>query len=330
MNDDLPLVSVLIPVRPNKAEVKAADAARQFDYPPEKLEIVVVRTTDPAIGPGVKRNAGLKAIHGELVYFLDDDSVAPPDNVRRALRHFSDPTVKMVGGPNLCPPDAPRFERVLGLVMGSWLAFGPSCARYRSVGTLRAGGEKELISCNLIARRDAVLEVGFDPKLWPNEENAMMDGVKQRGGKLLYDPEFIVHRRPRRDLRAYTRMLLFYGGGRAHQFRLHPTLDSLPNFIPPLFCLYLVVLPYLMAFFISIKPVVLLSLLPLALYLLVVLGQTICVAARSNPGLALLALPLMILTNLLYGLGFWRGLVIKIPPPPAAAEKDIRFETVPV
>jgi len=216
------------------------------------------------------------------------------------------------------------------LVMGSWLAFGPSCARYRPVGKLRVGGEKELISCNLIARRDAVLEVGFDPKLWPNEENAMMDGVKQRGGKLLYDPEFIVHRRPRPNLRAYARMLLFYGGGRAHQFRLHPTLDSLPNFIPPLFCLYLLALPFVLAAFWSVKAIVLLMLLPLALYLLVVLGQTIQVASRSNLGLAALAAPLMVLTNILYGLGFWRGLIIKIPPPPAAAEKDIRFESVPV
>ena len=65
----------------------------------------------------------------EPVYFLDDDSVALPDNVRRALKHFADPTVKTAGGPNRRPPDAPRFERVLGLVMGSWLAFGPSRAR---------------------------------------------------------------------------------------------------------------------------------------------------------------------------------------------------------
>jgi hypothetical protein len=122
--------------------------------------------------------------------------------------------------------------------MGSWLAFGPSCARYRAVGKLRAAGEKELISCNLIARRVAVLEVGFDPKLCPNEENAMMDGVQKRGGKLLYDPEFFVHRRPRANLRAYAKMLLYYGGGRAQQFRLHPTFASLPNFIPPLFCLH--------------------------------------------------------------------------------------------
>ena len=66
------------------------------------------------------------------------------------------------------------------------------------------------------------------------------------------------------------------------------------------------------------------------LYVLVLLGQTVVVAAQSNPGMAVLALPLIFLTNLLYGLGFWRGLFIKIQPPPPAAESDIRFETVPV
>ena len=74
------------------------------------------------------------------------------------------------------------------------------------------------------------MEVGFDPKLWPNEENAMMNGVKQRGGKLLYDPEFLSRRRPRRTLRAYAKMLLFYGGGRAQQFRLYPSLYMLHQF----------------------------------------------------------------------------------------------------
>jgi succinoglycan biosynthesis protein ExoA len=330
MNDELPMVSVLIPVRPNKAEVKAAAAARQFDYPAEKLEIIIVHTTDPAIGPGVKRNAGLKVIRGELVYFLDDDSVAEPGNVKRAVRHFADPRVKIIGGPNICPDEAPLFERVVGLVMGTWLAFGPSRTRYRAVGKLRECGEQQLISSHLIARRNAVMEVGFDPKLWPNEENAMMNGVKQRGGKLVYDPEFLSHRRPRRTLRAYASMLSFYGSGRAQQFRLYPGLYMLPNFIPPLFCLYLIALPFVVAAFWSVKTVALLSLLPLVLYLLVVLGQTVCVAAWSNPALAMLAMPMMILSNILYGLGFWRGLFIKIQTPPAAPEKDIRFETVPV
>jgi hypothetical protein len=221
------------------------------------------------------------------------------------------------------------FERVLGLVMGSWLAFGPSCARYRAVGKLRVSDEKELISCNLIARRSAVLEVGFDPKLVPNEENAMMDGVQKRGGKLLYDPEFFVHRRPRANLRAYAKMLLYYGGGRAQQFRLHPSFASLLNFIPPLFCLYLLVLPILPCVF-PVSRWLLPAVLPLALYILAVLVQTICIAGRSKVSLAARALPLSVLTNILYGLGFWRGLFIKIAPPPPSADGDIRFETVPV
>ena len=330
MNKELPFVSVLVPVHPHKKEVKSAEAARHFDYPPDKLEIVVVRTTDLSIGPGVKRNAGLKHIKGEFVYMLDDDSVASPGLLRTAVDKFlADPAVKMVGGPNVCPPDAPLFERALGCVMGSWLAFGPSCARYRPVGKLREATEKELISCNLVANRAAVLEVGFNPKLWPNEENAMMDGVQQRGGKLLYDPDFIAHRRPRETFRAYRKMLVFYGGGRAHQLRMHPTAHSLPNFVPGFFLLYLLALPFVPLIPVA-KDYASLTLLPLALYLLAVLVQTAFIVGRSGLLLALYSLPLLVATTLLYGFGFLWGLLKPIPAPPPAPESDIRFEHIPV
>lgn len=329
MNKELPFVSVLIPVRPNKKEVKSAEAARHFHYPADRLEIVVVHTSDPSIGPGVKRNAGLRAIRGELVYMLDDDSVAKPDMLRRAVDKFlADPAVKMVGGPNVVPPDAPLFERVLGCVMGSWLAFGPSCARYRPVGKLRETTEKELISCNLVANRAAVLEVGFNPKLWPNEENAMMDGVQKRGGKLIYDPDFIVHRRPRRDFKAYRRMLVFYGGGRAHQLRMHPTVNSVINFAPGFFLIYLALLPFALLVP-ALKPLMPFALIPLALYLLTVLGQTAFIAGRSGPLLAICSLPLLVATTLFYGFGFLWGLIKPIPAPPPAPESDIQFERIP-
>jgi len=328
MKPKLPFVSVLIPVHPHKKEVKSAEAARHFDYPADRLEIVVVRTSDLAFGPGIKRNAGLQVLKGELVYMLDDDSVAGRGMLMRAVEYFlADPEVRMVGGPNLCPPDAPAFERVLGLVMGSWLAFGPSCARYRSVGRLRITGEKELISCNLVAQLAPVKAVGFDPKLVPNEENAMMDGVQKKGGKLLYDPKFIAYRRPRSTFKAYAKMLLYYGGGRAQQFRLHPTANSVINFIPPLFCLYLVLLPLVPLLGVP-APWALGTLAPLALYLLAVLVQTVFVLFRSNPFLAAWAFPLIFLTNVLYGLGFWHGLFKKIAPPKMPREGDIWFEYV--
>ena len=57
-----------------------------------------------------------------------------------------------------------------------------------------------------------------------------MDAVLKRG-KLLYDPEMIVHRRPRSNFKSFAKMLYSYGGGRAQQFRLHPTAGSFINFV---------------------------------------------------------------------------------------------------
>ena len=328
MANEYPLVSVIIPVHPAKTEARSAAASKLLDYPREKLEIIVVRSTDLATYPSMKRNAAIRAAKGELIYFLDDDSVPLPGNLKRAIAHFVDPKVQMVGGPNICPDDAPMIERTFANVMGSWLAFGPSCARYRSVGKLRESNEKELISCNLVSRRSVLLESGgFDESLYPNEENALMDAVLKRG-KLLYDPEMIVHRRPRSNFKSFAKMLYSYGGGRAQQFRLHPTAGSFINFVPPAFCLYLVAL--LISAFVLRPSISALAAIPLAIYLAAVLVQTFAVMARTSFMAGLRALPLLALTNILYGAGVLRGFFSKIAHVKPGGATDIRLETVPV
>src|SRR5579864_1036223 len=327
MANEYPLISVIIPVHPAKTEARAAAAARQLDYPREKLEIIVVRSTDLSTFPSMKRNAAIRAAKGELIYFLDDDSIPQPDNLRRAAAHFADPKVQMVGGPNVCPPDAPTIEQTFANVMGSWLAFGPSCARYRSVGKLRESSEKELISCNLVSRRGVLLETGgFDEALYPNEENALMDAVGQRG-KLLYDPGMIVHLRPRSNFRSFAKMLFSYGRGRAEQFRLHPTAGSAINFVPPAFCLYL--LAAIICVAARLVPAWL-GLAPLGLYLVAVLIQGMAVMTRAGVLAGLRALPLLALTNILYGAGVLRGLFSKIARVKPGGATDIRLEMVAV
>lgn len=332
---------MLIPTRPDLADIKAVAAARRLDYPADKLEILVAR----GIQPSVQRNAGLNAARGELIYLLDDDSVANPANLRRAISHFADAKVKMVGGPNVCPPDAPELEQVFALVLASWLAFGPSRARYAAIGAVRESSEKELILCNLIARRDAMLELGgFNETLYPNEENALMDEFQKRGDKLLYDPEFVVQRRPRHSLKAFSKMLMTYGRGRAEQFRLHPTFGSALNFVPPLFCVYLVLLPLLWwlsrlnwqwSFDLNAtNHVTVLSedisvvVAPLFLYGVVVLAQTLALIPRGGLRRSLCAAPLMVLAHLLYGAGFWRGLFTKLKPPGQRPDVPVSLERV--
>jgi len=319
VSDALPFVTIIIPTRPGQADVPAATAARVLDYPKDRLEIIVARGKQPA----VQRNAALKAARGELIYFLDDDSRAQPDNLRAALTHFKDPQVKMLGGPNLCPPEAPPLERVFAVVLSSWLAFGPSRARYDSVGQARPSGEKELILCNMMARRADLLELGgFDESLYPNEENALMDDLQKRGAKLIYDPQFIVHRRPRPTLRAFCKMLFTYGRGRAEQFRLHPTPGSALNFVPPLFCVYLAAAPVLA---LMLGPVVF---APLALYLLAVIGQTAVSMAAKGFLRSLLASPLLVASHVFYGLGFWRGLFTKLKARGDKPAAEVNLENV--
>ncbi len=314
MSDSLPIVTVIIAARPGPGEVPAVTASRSLDYPRDRLEILVARGRQPA----VQRNTAIRAARGELIYFLDDDSLPPPDGLQRAVKLFSDPQVQMVGGPNLCPPEAPKLEQAFAAVMGNWLAFGPSRARYTPVGHLRVSNEKELILCNLLARRAALLGAGgFDEALYPNEENALMDALMARGGKLLYDPELHVYRRPRPTLEAFVKMLLNYGRGRAEQFRLHPTPGSALNFVPPLFCLYLLLLPWL-------PP---LLLWPLRIYVVAVIAQaftlnTCLVCGRPR------VLPLIILTHVGYGLGFWRGLFTSLKSTRATVQVAVSLETI--
>ena len=323
MDDEFPSVTVVIAARPDQAEIKAVSGGRALDYPAQKLEIIVARGKQPS----AQRNAALKAARGDLIYFLDDDSVPLRANLRSAVTHFRDANVKMAGGPNICPPDAPWLEKVFSLILGSWLAFGPSRARYAGVGSVRETSEKELILCNLVARREPLFAMGgFNEALYPNEENALMDELQKNGGKLIYDPALIVYRRPRHTLKAFCKMLMTYGRGRAEQFRLHPTPGSALNFVPPLFCLYLAALVVLAA----AGKLAWYFLAPLGAYAVAVLAQAAVLRGGGSVPQKVAAIPLIVLTHVLYGFGFWRGLFTTLKPPGERTPLPVVLENVPI
>jgi succinoglycan biosynthesis protein ExoA len=320
----LPRVTIIVPTKPGQLDIKSVEAARRLDYPREQIEILVARGRQPAI----QRNHALRDASSEIVYFLDDDAQPDPGALRRAVSHFQDASVQMVGGPNLCPENAPFLERVFAVVLASWIAFGPSRARYDRVGQPRATSEKELILCNLLARRSAVLDLGgFDESLYPNEENALMDALQVRGAKLIYDPDVFAWRRPRPSLSSFCKMLMTYGRGRAEQFRLHPTAGSALNFVPPLFLVFFVIF-HTAAVLARPSPVMLAGTALMGCYWLALLAQTAASLPRAGIR-AVAALPLLLVTHTLYGLGFWRGLFSRVTKTKPATT-DVLLERMPV
>ncbi len=323
MSETLPSVTVLIAARPGQAKIKAVPASRALDYPRQKLEIIVARGRQPS----AQRNVGLRAARGDLIYFLDDDSVPVRENLRTAVRHFVRPEVQMAGGPNVCPDNAPNLEKIFALVLASW-ALGPSRARYCQVGDVRATSEKELILCNLVARRDALLGLGgFNEALYPNEENALMDELQKRGGKLIYDPGLVVTRRPRATLKSFAKMLRTYGRGRAEQFRLHPTFGSALNFVPPIFVVYLVVAALSLVTMPRVGLLFLNSLWAMRCAM-VLLAQAAILIPRGGLARSLAAIPLMGLSHILYGIGFWRGLFTRLNASPNQEKVPVELEYV--
>jgi hypothetical protein len=67
---------------------------------------------------------------------------------------------------------------------------------------------------------------------------------------------------------------------------------------------------------------------PLGLYVLAVLGQAAALARGGNLPRAIAAIPLIVLTHILYGLGFWRGLFTALKPASARPQIPVALETI--
>jgi galactitol-specific phosphotransferase system IIC component len=66
----------------------------------------------------------------------------------------------------------------------------------------------------------------------------------------------------------------------------------------------------------------------LGFYGLAVLAQAIVLAARGNMLRAIAAVPLIVMSHILYGWGFWRGLFTKLQPPEKRPPAEVVLETL--
>ena len=241
----LPTISVILPRRAEDSSEEAIRAILRSDYPRERLEIL------EAVGhaPSRQRNQAAAAAHGDIVYFLDNDSLVTPSLFTQVARHYAVASDRIVGvgGPNLTPETDTFLQQLAGYALASPFAHFKMAARYIPLGGLRDAGEQELILCNLSVRRDVFAQAGgFDERLYPNEENELINRLRKRGLRWLYDPAAVIYRSRRASVTGFLRQLCSYGRGRTEQMRVEGvSLKSLLFLLPVGLLAYFALLPVL-------------------------------------------------------------------------------------
>ena len=177
---------------------------------------------EPRPGLSRARNAGLPALTGDVVVFVDDDVVITEGWLEALLAPFADPEVWAVTG-NVLPADLDAlepqvFEDYGGLGRGphrwvyepEWLGYSRGPAPTWHIGA----------TANAAVRRDVLADLGpFDEALGAGrpagvgEDTEYFYRVLRAGGSIAYEPTAVVLHHHRGDRVSLRRQLRAYSAG---------------------------------------------------------------------------------------------------------------------
>ncbi len=226
MRQSFPQVSVVVPAYNAEATIgPLLDSLQALNYPDYEVIVVndgsvdatkeiverySVRLIDQRhSGASAARDAGLQAACGEIVAYVDSDVKVERDWLRNLIIPFRESRVAATTGQTIFL----RNDKCTSWVRS--LDIERRNAR-RGEYTRLANGP------NSAFRRDVLLEVGgFDPRWYHAEDTEVSYRIWEKGYRIRYVPEAIVHHVPEddwrdflrkryRDAKGFTRMLVKY------------------------------------------------------------------------------------------------------------------------
>jgi glycosyltransferase involved in cell wall biosynthesis len=270
------------------------------DLPSDGLDLRVIVTG--RIRPAEKRNLGIREARGEIVAFLDDDTIPVPSWLEQAVKYFSKPDIGGVGGPGTTPEEDPWLARAGGRVYAHPLVSGGYRYRYHPD---RVRNVDDIPSCNLLVRTSILRELGgFRTDFWPGEDTILCADIVHRLHKrLVYDPWAAVAHHRRALFGPHLRQIGRYALHRGYFARRFPnTSRRIGYMIPSLFVLGLAIgfglaflHPWLMAAYVA--------------GVCVYLAITFLATFSHRPALWLATWLGVMATHVFYGLRFLQGLL---------------------
>ena len=339
--NDLPLTTVIMPIRDEAAYIKQSlGAVLAQDYPPERIEILVV---DGMSGDGTRAivqqvidelqelpeesgqsfsdrpmpalvlldnpsrivstalNVGMRHAHGGVIIRVDGHCEIAPDYVRRCVDHLQNDGIDGVGGP-LETVGKTALARIIGVAMSS--NFGVGGSPFRTIQ--RRATQADTVPFPAYSR--AAIERGgpFDEELVRNQDDEYNYRLRKLGAKILLAPDVRSRYYSRTSFRSLSHQYFQYGFWKVRVLQKHPRQMRPRQFVPVAFVTAALGSG---ALFWVLPASWILPLLVVGSYALANAAASIYTSARKGwQYLPLLPLVYAIL-HISYGLGFLAGLV---------------------
>lgn len=273
--------------------------------PPEKMRVI---HSGVGKNPCEKRNIGMDTSSAQIVGFIDDDARAWPDWLGKARRHFDEPDVYVVGGPNVTPPESTPWQRAFGNVMASPLGMGNGYIRH--IQSYPAREVSEVPGCNMLIRN--IKSLRFDPAIYPADDITFCRLARTLGGVIVYDPEVGVFHQRRATLKGFIEQIYGYG-----LYGKMASLNSWWRAIPALFFVYVV----LMLLALVLAPAYwAIWIWPSCLY--VVVHWLECLRLCKFKRIIWRTFICFFVAHMAYGVGYWKACFKSLLAPVKPAKQD--------
>lgn len=167
------------------------------------------------VTPGVARNKAMKMATGDWIFFIDDDASLPEGYGASVFKIFSEHgDWESFGGPDAVTKNSDTFQQSLAIALSSPFCTGPTYRRHSPQNKdIYLGSEKDLTSCHLWVKRDAVQRNGiiFAEEFHRGEETTFLQDLACAGISLWVVPRLWVFHERRKTFSELLRPL-FYGG----------------------------------------------------------------------------------------------------------------------
>jgi glycosyltransferase involved in cell wall biosynthesis len=210
---------VTLPTKKNYEVLVVSDQPIETALPEKVIAITTDLIDDSS--PAVKRDSAVKHARASILAFIDDDAYPASDWLDRALEHFADENVNVIGGPGLTPPSSSALERVGGAVYESRFGSGPLRHRFIAVG--EAHQVDDIPAYNFLVRASALEKAGgWASDFYGGEDTKVCLALQEKGYSLMHYPDMRVYHFRRRIIGPHFRQIGNVGRHRGYFVRRYP------------------------------------------------------------------------------------------------------------